>query len=144
MLHELEVLEARHIADLALDARKVRDRLLAKVPDADLGEPTPARGAHNPGGGVVLTGVLASAPEFVALRAAIAALPRDIREKLWVTAQIGRGDLAIRDCTGALDAASALTDDDIVANLLDEADLHDCLRKGLYELGAAMPPGDAR
>src|SRR5208282_4623892 len=93
MLHELEVLEAQHIADLALDARNVRDRLLEKVPDTDLGEPIAARGEHNPGGGVLLTGVLASEPEFVALRQAIAALPRDIREKLWVVAQIGRGDL---------------------------------------------------
>ena len=114
-----------------------------RIRPAHAAPPVPSHLARR--AGVLLgTGVLASAPEFVALRAAIAALPRDIREKLWVTAQIGRGDLAIRDCTGALDAASALTDDDIVANLLDEADLHDCLRKGLYELGAAMPPGDAR
>ena len=41
MLHALEVLEARRIADMARDARKVRDRLLEKVADADLGEPQP-------------------------------------------------------------------------------------------------------
>ena len=64
MLHELEVLEARHIADLALEARKVRDRLLQKVPDTALGEPMPARGAHDPVTGVVLTGVLADAPRI--------------------------------------------------------------------------------
>ncbi len=141
MLHELEALEARHIAELALDARKVRDRLLEKVPDTELGEPKPARGEHNPSGGVVLTDVLAATAEFVALRQAIAALPRDMREKLWVVARIGRGELAILDWDGALDGASALTDEDLVANLLGEPDLHDCLGKGLYELGAAMPPG---
>jgi hypothetical protein len=143
MLHELEALEAGHIADLALDARKVRDRLLEKVADADLGEPPPARGEHNPSGSVVLNGVLAAEPEFVALREAIAALPRDIREKLWVVTQIGRGDLAILGWDEAIGAASALTDDDIVANLLEEPDLHNYLRKGLYALGAATLPGDA-
>ncbi len=143
MLHELEALEAGHIADLALDARKVRDRLLEKVADADLGEPPPARGEHNPSGSVVLNGVLAAEPEFVALREAIAALTRDIREKLWVATQIGRGDLAILDWDEAIGAASALTDDDIVANLLEEPDLHNYLRKGLYALGAATLPGDA-
>ena len=79
----------------------------------------------------------------MALREAIAALPRDIREKLWVVAQIGSGDLAARDWAGAVDAASTLTDDDLEANMADAADLHDCLRKGLYELGVAPLPGDA-
>ena len=41
MLHELDVLEAKQIADLASDARKVRDRLLEEVPDEKLGEPCP-------------------------------------------------------------------------------------------------------
>ena len=141
MLHELDALEMRGIADLALRARKVRDRLLEKVPEAELGEPAPARGEHNPGGSVALTEVLAGEPEFVALREAIVALPRDIREKLWVVAEVGRGDLGILDWQDGLDAASLLSDDDIVANLAAEADLHEYLSKGLYELGAATPPG---
>jgi hypothetical protein len=143
MLHELEVLETRHIADLALDARKVRDRLLEKVREADLGEPEPVRGEHNPVGSVDLTGVLAAKPEFVALSGAIAALSRDIREKLWLVTRIGRGDLAARDWDDAIGAVSALTDDDILVNLLGEPDLHDYLRKGLYMLGVATPQGDA-
>jgi hypothetical protein len=144
MLHELEVLELRHIAHLALDARNVRDRLLEKVPEADMGEPIPGRGEHNPSAGIVLNGVLSAEPEFVALRQAIAALTRDIRVKLWVATRIGRGDLAILDWERAIGEASALTDDDIVAGLLDEPDLHELLRKGLYMLGAATPPGEAR
>lgn len=44
MLHELDALESRHIADLARDARKVRDGLLEKVPDPEFGEAEPARG----------------------------------------------------------------------------------------------------
>ncbi len=142
MLHELDVLEARRIADLAGDARKVRDRLLEKVPDADLGEPAPARGEHNPSGTVALNGVLAGEPEFVALHEAINLLPRDMREKLWVVTQIGRGDVAILDWDSATAAASTLTDVDIVANMLGEPDLHDYLRKGLYALGAVTLPGN--
>lgn len=142
MLHELEALEARHIADLALDARKVRDRLLEKVPDAQLGEPVPARGEHNLSGSIALNGFLAAEPEFVALREAVTALPRDIREKLWVVVQVGRGDVAILGWDEALAGASALTDDDIVATMVGEPDLHEYLRKGLYELGAAELPGE--
>jgi hypothetical protein len=142
MLHEVDILELRNIAGLALDARRVRDRLLEEIPDADLGEPRPARGQHNPAGRVELNGVLARTPEFVALREAIVALPRDIREKAWAATQTGRGDFTILDWTGAVDAASKLADEDIVADLLGEPDLHDLLHKGLYELGAATPPGD--
>lgn len=143
MLHELDVLEARHIADLAADARKVRDRLLGNLREADMGEPQPARGEHNPAGSVELTGVLATEPEFLALREAIAALPRDIREKLWLVTRIGRGDLTVLDWDDAIRTASGLTDDDISIGLLGEPDLHDYLRKGLYVLGVATLPGDA-
>ena len=88
MLHELDALEVRRIADLAADARNVRDSLLEEAPDASLGEPKPARGEHNPASSLVFNGVLAGKPEFVALRQAIAELLRDIR---------GRGDAAILD-----------------------------------------------
>jgi hypothetical protein len=142
MLHELDILEAGRIADLALDARKVRDRLLEEVPEADLGEPVSERGEHNPAAGIMLDTLLAE-PEFVALRQALAVLPRDIREKLWVVTRIGRGDVAISDWEPAIGETSALTDEDIVTGLLDEPDLHECLRKGLYVLGAARTPGDA-
>jgi hypothetical protein len=136
MLHELEVLEARRIADLAEHVRKVRDRLLEKVPDADLGELEPARGPHSPAGTIALNGVLAGKPEFVALREAVNSLPRDIREKLWLVTQIGRGDVAVLDWEQAKETASLLTEDNILANMLGEPDLHDYLRKGLYMLGA--------
>jgi hypothetical protein len=142
MLHELDVLETRTIADLASDARNVRNRLLEKIADADLGEPIPARGQHNPGGGIALDEALAAEPEYVALRDALVALPRDIKEKILVVTQIGRGDLAILDWSFAREAASALPDDDIVATLLDEPDLHDLLHKGLYVVGAATLPAD--
>ena len=142
MLHELDVLEVRSIAGLASDARKVRDRVLEKIAEADLGEPVPARGQHDPGAGVELNGVLAKEPEFIALREAIVALPRDIREEAWVITRVGRGDLAILDWDDGMEAASRLADEDILADLLGEPDLHDLLHKGLYMLGAAAPPED--
>ena len=137
MLHELDVLEARHIAALAADARKVRDQLLQDVPDLDLGEPNPARGEHNPVVNLLLNGVLAMHPEFVALRDAVAALPRDIREKLWVIAQIGRGNVAILGWDEAIAATSTMSDDDLLSGMVADPDLHDHVHKGLYELGAA-------
>ena len=88
MLYELDVLEARRIADLALDGRKVRDRLLEKVPDAQLGEPEPARGEHNPSGNIALNGVLAAELEYVARRKAVAALPRGIRRSAQIEASL--------------------------------------------------------
>jgi hypothetical protein len=143
MLYELDVLEARRIADLAAEVRKVRDRLLEKVPEAELGEPQPARGEHNPVGDIVLDDVLAREPEFIALRDAIGALPRDIRDKVWAVAEIGRGRFAIRDADAAQAEASAMSNEAIAESLLGEPDLHDVLRKGLYQLGLATLPSDA-
>ena len=97
MLHEVEVLEARRIAGLAENAGRVRARLLEKVPEADLGEPTPARGVHNPSHTIVLSVVLSGKPELIALREAIESLPRDIRETLWAATQVGRGEVLILD-----------------------------------------------
>jgi hypothetical protein len=143
MLHELDVLEARSIADLARDARRTRDRLLEEIPDAALGEPMPARGQHDPEREIVLDDVLAATPEFVALRDAIDALPGEIKQKLLVLTQIGRGDRGILDWATAMAEASALSDDDIVASLLADPDLHDLLGKGLYALGATPPAAPA-
>ena len=118
MLHEPDVLEARQIADLAADARRVRDRLLEKVPDGKLGEPMSARGEHNLGSTFLLNGVLAAEPEFVALCEAIAAPPRDVREKLWVVAQVGRGGVTILGWDEALTEAPTLSDGEIVAAMV--------------------------
>lgn len=142
VLYELDVLEARRIADLAADARQVRDALLEEVPDAKLGEPKPARGEHNPASSLVLNGVLAGKPEFVALRQAIVELPSDVREKLWAVMQIGRGNAAIVDWDSVLATGSALSDDDIADRMVSEPDLESCLHKGLYQLGVARPRGN--
>ncbi len=142
MLYELDILEARRIAELALEAREVRDRLLEKVKDDDLGEPVPVRGEHNPSRNVVLDSALDNNPAFVTLREAIAGLPRDIRDKLWVVTQIGGGQRAILDWDGTVLEAAALPDHDLLAFMLGEPDLHDSLQKGLYMLGVSKTLSD--
>ena len=143
LMYELAVLEVRRVADLASDARNLRDLRLEKGADAAPGEPNSARGEHNSASRLVLDGVLASKPEFVALRRAITELPPHIREKLWVVLQIGRSDAAVLDWAVAIATAQALTDDEIADNLWSETDLLNCLHKGLYELRATAIPGNA-
>ncbi len=142
MLHELDVLEIRHVAELAVDLRVLRDRLLEKVPETGLGEPEPERGPHNPAGALAMDPVLSATPPFVALREAIAALPREIREKLWTVAETGGGRYAVPDVATACTEAAGLSDEAIAARLLDDPDLHDVLHKGLYQFGAGASPGE--
>lgn len=142
MLYELDVLEIRQVADLALDARKCRDRLLESVPDAALGEPAPARGEHNPSGGLGLTEVLGTRREVAALRQAIERLPSTVRQKLWAVARVGRGDVTIGEWEDAVASAALLRDGETVADLMADPDLHEHLRKGLYALHATHVPGD--
>ena len=138
MLHELEVLEARHVADLAWDARKVRDRLLEKVPDAQLGEPVPARGEHNPSGDSCAEWRAAGEPEFVPC------VRRSRRCRVTSGRSYGwwrRSAAATSRFLGGMrpsPRASALRDDDIAAGMVAEPDLHEHLRKGLYELGREL------
>ncbi len=141
-LYELDILEARRIADLADDLRRVRDALIEKVPDTGLGEPDPARGEHNPAGEVSLEPVLETKPEFVTLRDAYAGLPRDIRDKIHAVMMIGRGNGAINDWEDVLAATAAMTEDALLTEIMADPDLHHHVRKGLYMLGAATVPGD--
>jgi hypothetical protein len=141
MLHEVEILEAKGIADLAADVRGVRDRLLQKVRATELGEPKPARGEHNPASALVLDDLLAVEPAFVRLRDAIAALPREIREKLWLLMEIGRGNGTLQDWAPAREKIAPAPDIEILADLMSEPDLHACLRKALYQVSQA--PKDA-
>ena len=144
MLYELEVLEARHIADLAQDACSARDRVLKRIRATNVQEPRAARGAHTAGARAVFDAAMAALPEQVALRHAIASLPRDIQEKLWATALVGRGEGAISGWNESLRSAGQLSDEALAADLVDDPNLHDCLRKGLYVLGDATIPGDDR
>jgi Protein of unknown function (DUF3775) len=143
LLYVLDVREARRTLDthrivvLAAEARKVRDSILEALADA-------APGQHKAASSPVLSDGLAAKPEFVALRRAIAELPRDMREKLWAVMQIGRGDAAIVDWDKVLATGSELGDDDIADHMISEPDLENCLHKGLYELGVAGAAGNVR
>lgn len=139
MLQEIEVLEARRIAELAAAAREARDRALTPVPEAKLGEPRPARGEHHPAGALSFGAVPEDAPTRQALREAIEGLPADIRRKLWAVMRIGCGDYARGNWDEALALAETISDDSIINDLAEEVDLHDRLMKGLYEIGAAEP-----
>lgn len=138
-LHEIEVLEARRIAELAAAAREARDQALTPVPEAELGEPRPARGEHHPAGALSFGALPDDAPTRRALREAIEGLPPDIRRKLWVVMRTGCGDYARRDWDEALALTDTMSEESIVSDLADEVDLHDRLLKGLYEIGAAEP-----
>jgi hypothetical protein len=139
MLYELEVLEARRIAELAAEAHTVRGRLLQKVRAAELGEPKPARGEHDPVGTIVLDDLLAAAPEFRRLRDAVTELPGDIRRKLWVLMAIGRGDCAAKGWQRAMAQTEAMPDGEVIAGLVTEPYLHDYLAKALYEMAPGKP-----
>jgi hypothetical protein len=141
MLHEVELLEAKRIAELAADVRAVRDRLLQKVRASELGEPKPARGKHNPASALVLDDLLAAEPAFVQLHDAIAALPREIREKLWTLMEIGRGNRTPQDFAAAQERIATAPDSEIIADLMSEPDLDACLRKALYQV--SQPPKHA-
>jgi hypothetical protein len=140
MLHEIEILEARRIADLAAAAREARDRALTPLPDTDLGQIRPARGEHHAAGALGFEAMDEAEPAHRALREALEALPADIRRKLWAVMRTGCGDYARGDWERALAAAEANSDAGIVADLAEEIDLHDRLMKGLYEIGAATTP----
>jgi hypothetical protein len=135
MMHEIEILEARRIAELAAIARDARDQALAPLREAELGEPQPARGQHHPSGALSFGALPEEAPARQALRQAIEELPDDMRRKIWVAMRIGCGDYARGDWDEALTAAGNLFDAIIVSDLTEDVDLHDKLMKGLYEIG---------
>jgi hypothetical protein len=140
MLHEVEILEARRIADLSAAAREARDQALRPLPETDLGEIRPARGAHHAAGTFGFQGMPADEPAHRAFRGAVETLPADIRRKLWAVMRIGCGDYARSDWDRAIAEAEAMSEENVISDLVEEVDLHDKLMKGLYEIGAALPP----
>jgi hypothetical protein len=143
VLYEIEILEARRIAEFAAAAREVRDRALSRVREAELGEPTPARGEHDPAASLGFAAVPEIEPAHRVLREAIEELLPEIRRKLWVVTRVGRGDYAKADWDRAVAAAENVSDESIVSDLAADIDLHDELMKGLYEIGAAAQRGSA-
>jgi hypothetical protein len=128
--------QARRIADLANVARKARDAFLGNVPEKAIGEPPPARGEHNPTAVLGYNPLPPEAPPLRDLCNAIGSLEPAARAELFAVMRIGQSDLAAGDWERLLSEADVLGDESIAAALTDDADLHDHLVKGLYELKA--------
>lgn len=136
MLETVTVTQVRQIADLAKEARDARDRALMELPDRDLGEPQPQRGEHNAAAGIGFDPLPVEHPARLALRNAVAALSDEARSELLALAWIGRGEYAANDWQRARPVAAVLLASAGADLLADEADLHELLTKGLYEIKA--------
>lgn len=134
MLEKINVAEVKHIAEMAKAAREARDQMLDKIRAEDLGEIKPARGEHNPAGGLGLDPLPPGHPVGEALREAITSLSLSARTELRALLSIGQGDYAAKNWEQAVADAAAARDDDTIGILFDEADLHEYLMKALHEL----------
>ena len=135
MLEKINVEEVKHIAEMAKAARDARDQMLEKVRDEDLGALKPARGEHNPAGRLGLDPLPEDHPVRAALREAITSLTSSARWELQALLSVGQGDHAAKEWELAVADASTVRDDVAIGTLIEEADLHRYLMKGLYELG---------
>jgi hypothetical protein len=133
MLTHLNVDQARFIALLAKAARAQRDALLGKAKEQSLGEAPAARGEHNPTAPLGLDPLPEASPQAAELRAAIESLSSDARAELYTLKRIGEGDLAADKWHRGIAEADLLGDAAVIADILEDADLHDHVMKGLYE-----------
>ncbi len=134
MLKELNADQARFVALLAKTVRTQRDSLLGNVSEADLAkELNPARGEHNPTGGLGFEPLSPTSPQMAALHEAVATLSPMARAELYTLARIGQGDLAAKKWHRGLFDASLLGDEKITSAITEDPDLHDHIMKALYE-----------
>ena len=115
-----------------------RDALLGNVAEEDLDGVTPGRGEHNPTAELGFEPLAAEDSQTAALREAIASLSAAARQKLYVLMRIGQGHVAAKKWHRGLSEAEALGQDAITAAIMDDADLHDHLAKGLYEANLSL------
>ena len=133
MLSDMNVDQARFIAILAGSARRQRDLLLGNVAEEDLGGLNPGRGEHNPTAALGFEPLTPNESQTTALREAIAALSERARSELYTLMRIGQGHLAAKKWHRGLSEAALLGDQAITAAIIEDADLHDHIMKGLYE-----------
>jgi len=115
-----------------------RDALLGNVAEEDLDGVTPGRGEHNPTAELGFEPLAAEDSQTAVLREAIASLSAAARQKLYVLMRIGQGHVAAKKWHRGLSEAEALGQDAITAAIMDDADLHDHLAKGLYEANLSL------
>ena len=137
MLKTLSHDQARFIALLAKAARAQRDRLLGNVAEADLGGAEPSRGEHNPTAELGFEPLPPDSEQLTHLRTAIAALTPPARVELYTLMRIGQGDLAAEKWHRGVAESELLGEAPMMAALMEDADLHDHLEKGLFESKAA-------
>ena len=135
MLKDLNVEQARFIALLAKTARTQRDAVLGNVAEEDLDGLLPGRGEHNPAAELGFDPLPAEASQTAALREAIASLSATARQELYALMRVGQGHLAAKQWHRGLSEAEALGENTVTAAIIEDADLHDHLAKGLYEAG---------
>jgi hypothetical protein len=133
MLKDLNVDQARFIALLAKAARTQRDELLGNVAESDLGGVQPGRGEHNPTAALGYEPLPPEDAQATALRDAIFALTGPSRGELYTLMRIGQGHLGAKDWRRGLSEAELLGDATVTAAIIEDADLHDHITKGLYE-----------
>lgn len=138
MLTALNVDQARFVALLAKAARAQRDDLLGNTAEDDLAPLNKARGEHNPTALLGLDPLRPGASQTEALRDALAALSTEARLELYTLMRIGQGDLATNKWHRGLSEASLLGDETVTGAIVEDADLHDHIMKGLYEARAAL------
>ena len=133
MLKELTAEQAQFLAILAKAARIQRDEVLRSVSEEDLDAVRPGRGEHNPTAALGFEPLSADAPQIAALRDAIASLSVAARCELFALMRIGQGHLGAKDLRRGASEAHGLGDETIRAAIIEDADLHDHITKGLYE-----------
>ena len=137
MLAALNADQARFVALLAKAARAQRDDLLGNTAEEDLAPLSAARGEHNPTALLGLEPLRPGAGQTEVLREALATLSPAARSELYTLMRIGQGDLAANKWHRGLSEASLLGDETIMGAIVEDADLHDHIMKGLYEARAA-------
>ena len=134
MLRQIRIEEVKHIAEIASAARRARDDMLSEVKDTALGEPKPARGSHDLGAPLGYDPLPPDDPVRMALRDGVTGLSEEARRELRALARVGMGDYGRGEWWRAVADTATLADAVIVAELLENANLHECLMKGIYEL----------
>jgi hypothetical protein len=133
MLKELSVAQVRFIGLLVNAARAQRDSILGNAPEANLGGVRPGRGEHNPTAELGFEPLAASASQSEAFREAVASLSPLARQELYTLMRIGQGNLGAKEWHRGLSEAESLGDETVSSAIMENADLHDQLTKGLYE-----------
>jgi hypothetical protein len=133
MFKHLNVDQARFIAILARVARAQRDALIGDIDEKALAEFMPARGEHNPTAALGFEPLSPDDRQMDALHNAITSLSEAARREVYALMRVGQGHLAADNWHRGLSEAETLGDETITAAIMEDADLHEHIAKGLYE-----------